>query len=345
MNDSQIAIVRDNRFLEHRTGPFHPERPVRLRAIYRLLDTEYSNRFAIITPEPAKMEYLSLVHSPQYIETVRQSMNRSFTSLAPDTPVSSKSYHAARLAVGGCIQALNLLLSNKFCVCLCLVRPPGHHSLPEKAGGYCIFNNLGITAKYAIQFHHLSRILIIDWDIHHGNGIQALFYEDSNVFYFSTHDITLYPNTGDFDEIGKGNGIGYTVNVPIPREFTDTDFYDIYRNLLESIIPSYCPELILVAAGFDGHYEDSQSLSQLTENVFMRLTQLLMILRSQKNIPILFALEGGYTPKALARCIRAVLTGILDNNCQLPKHSLISSESKKLIDKIRNLHSPYRVWT
>lgn len=161
---------------------------------------------------------------------------RTFTYLAPDTTVCSQSYLAAYLAVGGCIKGLHAMLSGRCHVCFALVRPPGHHAHPNRAGGFCVFNNLGIAARYAIRRHGITRILIIDWDIHHGDGIQELFYADKEVCYFSSHYMGWFPRTGHWEEAGTGEGEGYTINVPLPIDIRDLDMIYVYSSILDPLI-------------------------------------------------------------------------------------------------------------
>jgi acetoin utilization deacetylase AcuC-like enzyme len=172
----KVGIVRDDRYLLHQPGLVHPERPERLIRLYEMLDKEHFEALVPIQPDLATLEQLELIHAPNYVRKVLKTAERPFTDLAPDTPVSSESYLSAWLAVGGCIRGLQAVLSGRCDVCFALIRPPGHHALRSRAGGFCIFNNLAITARYAIKRQGFRRVLIVDWDIHHGNGIQELFY-------------------------------------------------------------------------------------------------------------------------------------------------------------------------
>ncbi len=341
----KVAIIRDARYQKHQTGNSHPEHPRRLASVYRMLDADFSKGLISVEPVPVPLEYLELVHTPAYIEKVLKTADHDFTSLAPDTPASSKSYLSAWLAVGGCMKGLDSLISGECDVCFALVRPPGHHALPDRAGGFCIFNNLGITARYATKQYRIRRILIIDWDIHHGNGIQQLFYNKKNVLYFSTHDMLLYPYTGDWDETGKDRGKGYTINIPLPREIKDAEFLYLYQKILDPVISQYCPELILVAAGFDAHHDDLIGRSQLTEKAFRWLTLLLLNLRARINHPpILFSLEGGYNPKSLTICVKEVLQALTEaeTNQEIPAEK--TQRVSKLVEKTYKIHSKYGVW-
>ena len=249
----RIGIVRDMRYLEHKPGLVHPESPSRLRSLYRMLDKDFADKVITIDPEPATLEQLELVHTPTYIKQILSTAGRDFTSLAPDTTVSANTYLAAWLAVGGCLKGLESVLSRDCRATFCMVRPPGHHALTDRAGGFCIFNNLGVAAKYALEHHGFKRILIMDWDIHHGNALQDLFYKDKRVLYLSTHYMGWYPHTGDWEETGEGDGLGYNVNLPVPKDMEDDDIIHIYREVLTPVVRRFRPQLIFVAAGFDAH--------------------------------------------------------------------------------------------
>ncbi len=213
----KVGIVRDPRCLEHKPGFSHPESPGRLRSLYRMIDKSFSTRVINIAAELATLEQLELVHTPAYVQQILSTAGKDIVTLAPDTSASANTYIAAWLAAGACIKALEVLISGECRVCFAMVRPPGHHALSDRAGGFCIFNNLGVAAKWAIQRCGFERVLIIDWDIHHGNALQELFYRDRRVLYLSTHYLGWYPHTGDWEETGDGEGKGYTVNIPVPK--------------------------------------------------------------------------------------------------------------------------------
>ena len=342
---ASICIVRDERYLEHKTGLVHPENPNRLKAIYSMLDRDFPSGLIEIRPEPATIEELELVHTPLYIEKVLKTAELEFTHLAPDTPASPRSYLAAWLAVGGCLRALEALMSGRCGAALALVRPPGHHALPDRALGFCILNNLGVTARYALETYGLRRILIVDWDIHHGNGLQQLFYGQKEVFYFSSHYPGGYPATGDWEETGQGPGLGYTVNVPVPKNLKDDDILHCYREVIGPIVRRYRPELILVAAGFDAHQKDPLSRTSLTELAFGRLTRLLMDLRAEVDgPPILMALEGGYDLGALVSSVREVLLALTAEEPRAETPPPFTPVGAEMAAKAGRIHAEYGVW-
>jgi acetoin utilization deacetylase AcuC-like enzyme len=341
----KVGIVRDQRFLDHKTGLVHPESPSRLRSIYRMLDKDFPEKFIEIPPEPATLEQLELIHTPGYIRQILNTAGRDFTTLAPDTPVSANSYLAAWLAAGGCIKALEALLENECRACFCMVRPPGHHALKDRAGGFCIFNNLGIAARYAVKYKGIKRILIIDWDIHHGNAIQDAFYSDNQVMYLSSHYIGWFPHTGDWEETGEGIGKGYNVNVPVPKEMEDDDVIHIYRDILTPIVRKFKPELIFVAAGFDAHQRDPLGRTRLSEKAYYWLTQMVLQLSdATRGAPLLFSLEGGYDLWALVHSIKEVLNVLTFEGRRERIPLLKSKKAAQIVDKVQKIHSKYGVW-
>jgi acetoin utilization deacetylase AcuC-like enzyme len=310
-----------------------------------MLDKEFPQGLTYIRPEPATLEQLELVHTPSYIRKILRTSERDFTNLAPDTTVCSDSYLAAWLAVGGCIKGLQALFSGRCDACFCLVRPPGHHALRDRAGGFCIFNNLGVAAKYAMELHGVRRILIVDWDIHHGNGLQDLFWETSEVLYLSSHYMGWYPHTGDWSEAGAGNGLGYTINLPVPKDIEDNDIVYLYWKVLGPVMKEFKPELILVAAGFDAHFRDPIGRTRLTERAFAWLTELLIELRDAvRSPPLLFALEGGYDLAALTTCVKDVLS-VLTFSGRRPRVPIsVTPKALELAEKAFETHQKYRIW-
>ncbi|MEW5914561.1 MAG: histone deacetylase [Thermodesulfobacteriota bacterium] len=339
----KIGIIRDQRFLRHLTGLSHPESPERLSTIYRLLDYDFPDSFPQLPAEPATLQQIEAVHQPGYVQMVLATARRRFTHLAADTTASTDTCLAAWLAAGACVQGVEALLAGEMDICLTLVRPPGHHALPERAAGFCIFNNLGIAARYALG-RGLQRILIVDWDLHHGNGLQELFYDQAEVFYFSSHHLPSFPRTGDWQETGRGAGLGYTLNLCLPAGFNDADILHLYRDALTPVVERYRPQLILVACGFDAHADDPLGNLALSAEGFAGLAALIMALGPQQSgVPVLLALEGGYNPTALADCLRRMLEAF--TGVQTRAWSAHSDLAAELVERARDLHRPYRVWT
>lgn len=301
-----VAYVSDNIYLQHDTGTGHPESPERLMSIQNAVA---SLQVALIRPEPlAASEALLLsVHTSAHIRTVQEASVNS-ASIDPDTHCSSGSYRAALKAAGAGIVALDGIRSAAFERVFCAVRPPGHHATPQKAMGFCLFNNIAIAAKYAQSIGY-DRVMIIDFDVHHGNGTQDTFYEDETVFYFSSHQAFAYPGTGAESERGVGKGVGYTSNHPVMPDSGDKELLEIYENDLPAAVEEFDPDIILVSAGYDLH--ESDPLAQLhvtTEGIRKIVRQIL----DSAEVPFVFFLEGGYEVGALARNVRITLEEMLE---------------------------------
>jgi len=343
--DISLGIVRHDVYLEHKTGLSHPEGPGRLGSLHQMLDQEFGGRFLGLEPAPATLEQIELVHSPAYVQLVLSTARRAFTNLTSDTPSSAHSCRAAWMAVGGCLQAVEALMTGQCAMCFAMVRPPGHHALPGQAGGFCIFNNLAIAARWARHAYGLKRILIIDWDVHHGNGIQDAFYGEREVFYLSSHYYQAYPHTGDWDDVGLGNGAGYTLNLCLPGDAGDDVVLHLYREILPQVVEGYDPQLIMVAAGFDAHKDDPLGNTQLTEMAFAGLGALVRRLGPRKGIPLLLSLEGGYNHQALTASVRQNLLAL--SQPDYGDEILAQADSfrgRALANKARHVHGPYGVW-
>jgi acetoin utilization deacetylase AcuC-like enzyme len=307
---NRTGIVRDETYIEHITDDYHPENPNRLRSIYAMLrQKDMEGLFTEIPPRIASREELEMIHLPSYVDLIASTAGQPARRLDPDTVASPKSYEAACLAVGGVLEAIEAVMQGKADNAFALVRPPGHHAERNRAMGFCIFNNIAIGAKYLMEAHGTERILIIDWDVHHGNGTQNAFYEDPRVLYFSTHRYGFfYPGTGAPAEVGSGKGEGFTVNVPMSPGSGDADYGNVFLHLLKPIALSYKPQLIFVSAGFDTYSHDPLGGMRMTENGYARLTNITMdIAQRTCGGKIIIALEGGYDLDGLATSVKAVL--------------------------------------
>ena len=311
----KTGIVQDTRYLSHVVGFDHPESPERLVAIYEMLALpDMADKFIQIPARPATIDELAMVHRRSYIDLVADTAGKSFTSFDPDTATSAESFTAALLAVGGLLNAIDSVISGGVDNAFALVRPPGHHAEDRGAMGFCLFNNVAIGALHAITKHHLQRVLIVDWDLHHGNGTQHSFYEDPRVLYFSTHQYPYYPGTGNLKENGRGAGLGYTINVPL-RTGADNGLYvDIFRKLLQPVALQFQPELILVSAGFDIYAEDPLGGMEVTTEGFAGLTRVLMnIADACCRGRLVMTLEGGYHIQGQAAAVKKVLQEMRDD--------------------------------
>ena len=311
---ARLAIVSDALFEAHDPGPGHPESPQRLRRIMDTLEKKgMFNRSTIVRPNSATMEQLSLIHSKPYIEFVLRHQGEEGVVLdSGDTRLSARSVEAAMLAGGAAITAVDLVFQHSFDKVFAAVRPPGHHARPEAAMGFCVFNTISLAAKYAQTSYGISKILIIDWDVHHGNGTQEIFYHSPHVFYLSLHQYPLFPMTGKSGETGAGAGKGFTLNIPLPPGQTDADYALALEQALRTVETRFRPELILVSAGFDAFYADSIAGMLLTEDGFYKLTELVArFARRYANGRIISFLEGGYHLQGLANSVHKHLQCLL----------------------------------
>ena len=309
-----VGLVYDPIYLEHDTGQ-HVEHAARLAAIIGLLeDSGTLSKLTTIPSHPASVEELSRVHSPEYISCVASVAQRGGGWLDADTVVSPASYDVARYAAGGAIAAVDAVMKGKVESAFALVRPPGHHALRWEAMGFCLFNNIAIAAQHAVSSYQLERILIVDFDVHHGNGTEEAFYHDPHVLYFSTHQSPHYPGTGHVNEIGAGPGEGFTVNVPLPAWCGDEEYLRVFDEVLAPAARRFGPQLIMVSAGYDSHWADLLSSMQLSVTGFSNMARVLKRLADELcGGRIVLTLEGGYNLEALALSVRATFDVLLGN--------------------------------
>ncbi len=309
----KTGIVRDNRFLDHFMGAGHPECPERLESIYRMLDQEMKDTFINVPVRKADESELLYVHSPRYIDDIASTRGQESTILDADTQTSAGSYKAALLAAGGLCEAVKMVGSGELDNAFALVRPPGHHAEKSRAMGFCLFNNAAVAAVYAKEKLGLERILIVDWDVHHGNGTQHSFDGDDSVLYFSTHQYPMFPGTGAYGETGRGSGTGYTVNIPLPTGYGDGDFISIFDQVLKPVTLEFKPDMILVSAGFDIHIKDPLGGMNVTPEGFAGITRFLMNLADECcGGKLVYTLEGGYSIEGQTESVKAVLEELAD---------------------------------
>jgi acetoin utilization deacetylase AcuC-like enzyme len=302
------GFVYDGVYLKHDTGAGHPERPERLTAIVEQLKQKgLLAKLVELKPAAAPVEWLTKVHTPAYVERVGRSCRAGAGYLdSADTPVSTNSYDVALLAAGGVLCAVDAVMEGRVENAFCAVRPPGHHALKERAMGFCLFNNVAIAARYIQHKHKLARVLIVDWDVHHGNGTQACFYDDPTVFYFSTHQSPFYPGTGSAEERGEGSGRGFTLNVPLPAGSEDAQYKQAFEEKLKPAAAAFKPDFVLVSAGFDAAKGDLLGGMKLTPAGYAQLTRIVKeIARQHCQGRLVSVLEGGYHLEALAASVEA----------------------------------------
>jgi acetoin utilization deacetylase AcuC-like enzyme len=345
---AKTGIIRHPLYLEHKTEILHLENPYRLQSIYSMLESkDFGGRLVDIPPRFATLDELLSVHAPYYIDRVLDTAEKPRVRFDPDTVTSPLTYKAAWMAVGGVLEAIEAVLTDKVRNAFALIRPPGHHALKDRAMGFCIFNNLAVGARVAMKSHGLERVLIVDWDLHHGNGIQSIFYDEPSVLYFSVHRFPYYPWTGAADEVGLDEGEGYTVNVPLHLGCTDSDYANIFKHLLHPIVQRFRPEIILVAAGFDTHHGDPLRSMSVTEAGFARMTDLLMTMAADVcEGRLVLALEGGYNSEALQDSVAAVLRELTDQS-MIPKKEMEDVEEAqykniaKTVESVKEIQRKY----
>jgi acetoin utilization deacetylase AcuC-like enzyme len=305
----KTAVLKDPLFLEHDPGYDHVESPERLVAIYRALaPPEEAAAFFFPECEPAGYADLTLNHTHEYIQRVAETAGKQFDVLDPDTHTSPRSYEAAVLAAGAVITALKLVAAGEADNAAALVRPPGHHAEADRARGFCLFNNIAIGARYGLKHLGMERILIFDWDLHHGNGTQHSFYDTDQVLYCSTHQYPHYPGTGSLRETGAGRGEGYTLNVPLPGGQGDQDFARIMNELVAPVSRLYRPDCLMVSAGYDTHVSDPLGSMAVTTAGFAYMTKVLVDLAAELcEGRLVLVLEGGYNLQGLAEGVLASL--------------------------------------
>jgi acetoin utilization deacetylase AcuC-like enzyme len=292
----KTAIFRDSLFLDHDPGFDHPESPQRLKVINEVLDKK-EIKDCFIYPEffPAPHKIIGLNHDTALMNRVAETAGKIFDALDPDTKTSPDSYAAAILAVGALATGVDLLLKGEIDNGFAFVRPPGHHAEKNRSMGFCLFNNVAVAAHYAISNCGLKRVMIVDWDLHHGNGTQNSFYDTDKVLYASTHQFPYYPGTGDVNETGKGIGEGYTVNIPLPGYQGDVDYATIFNDIIVPLGKEYQPELILVSCGFDIYKDDPLGAMEVTADGFSYMTRCMVQLAEEVcGGKLLVTLEGGY---------------------------------------------------
>ncbi len=340
---ASTGILRDNRYMDHVADHYHPESNQRLEVIYKMLEEEdMRGKFAEIKPRPATSEELELIHTTRYIQLVASTAARRYTMLDPDTYACSKSYETARLAAGGTLEVVDKVMGGEVENAFALIRPPGHHAEADRAMGFCLFNNVAIAAAYALKKYRLKKAVIIDWDLHHGNGTQHSFYDRADVLYFSTHQFPYYPGTGNFSEIGNGPGRGFTVNVPLNAGPGDEEFQKIFEEILKPIVLEYRPDIVFVSAGFDIYYQDPLGGMQVTPRGFANLTRIIREMSRQVcQNRLIFVLEGGYHLEGLHDSVREVLRALRGDEQEdgdQRKSQDLDQGIGLVIKKVRELH-------
>src|SRR6266568_4847278 len=351
------ALIYDPIFLEHITPHNHPERPQRLKRAMEVLQAlNWLERDGLVqmTPRASTEDELAAVHDRAYIQYVAAAAQkvadeqlqggRPTLYFAPDTYISACSYEAAIKAAGAPLTAIDAIMKGEIDNAYCLVRPPGHHALPDDAMGFCLFNNVAVAARYAIDHYGLERVMIIDYDVHHGNGTQDIFYTDPRVLYFSTHQAPFYPGTGLSEERGEGAGLGTTINVPLPATTGYETYEPVFRQVMAPAADRFNPQLILVSAGFDAHWADPLGGMNLSTAGFAQLTGIIIELAQFLcDGRLVMVQEGGYNLDAMAACVATCVNWLLGDDAAVDSlgpapHTPFRINTDVLIAELRRIH-------
>jgi acetoin utilization deacetylase AcuC-like enzyme len=340
----KTAVVVDPDYLKHEPGELHPERPERIQVLLDYADKLDGERFQILPPKAAARADIESCHGADYISLVESTSRLNQYALDGDTVTCRDSFGVGLLAVGGLLRLLDCIAAQEARNGFALVRPPGHHALRDQAMGFCLFNTIAIGAEHLKRTMDAKRVLIVDWDVHHGNGTQDAFYDDPSVLFISTHQYPYYPGTGAVEETGIKEGEGYTINVPLPAGCADAEYLRVFHDVVMPAAKKFAPEWILVSAGFDAHRRDPLGGMGVTEDGFAEMAQRLLQLADEyAGGKIAFLLEGGYDLAALRNSVAAVL--------QTMQHQTPFRESgkpgggdriKSLIHQIEQVREKYR---
>ena len=337
----KTAVVEDKRFLGHRGPAGHPERPERISAVGGAIDarSEALTRFA---PRAATPDEILRVHSREHFDQIAEASGRAPTQIDPDTYIAADSLEVALLAAGGSTELALRVARGELDSGLAAVRPPGHHAESDRAMGFCLFNNVAIAARALQKEESVDRIMILDWDVHHGNGTQHCFESDPSVLYASTHQFPFYPGTGAIGETGVGRGEGFTFNVPLPAGCGDREYVGVMECLIAPAARSFRPEMILISCGFDAHRDDPLAAMNVTREGYRDIGAIARALADDLcEGRILFVLEGGYAASGLEDGVNAVLDVIAgEDSPELPKSASISTGSvlDAVVEQVSRAH-------
>ena len=337
-------VVIDQGYLKHLPGESHPERPERIQALLNLAGALDKQMFELASPRAATRADVEYTHGADHVRLVESTSKHNRYALDGDTITCRDSFGVALLAVGGFLTLLDAIASKQSSNGFALVRPPGHHALRDHAMGFCLFNTMAIGAEYLKRVYGAKKILIMDWDVHHGNGTQAAFYDDPTVLFISTHQFPFYPGSGAVDEIGVGAGEGFTLNIPLPAGCTDAEYLQVFQDIVVPAAEKFQPDWILVSAGFDPHRRDPLGGMNVTEEGFGAMAGLLLALANRfAGGRIAFLLEGGYDLAGLRDSVAAVLAAM---QAQVPPPAghlpLAESRIEPVIRRILQVHEKYQ---
>jgi len=339
----KTGIVLDACFMDHKTALGCPECPARLQGLFPVvLESSLRDHLILIPSTPVTVSELRRVHSAHYLDKIKSTEGARCIMLDEDTCASADSYRTAMIAAGGVCRAVDAVCDGTVHNAFALVRPPGHHAERNASMGFCLYNNIAVAARHAQKIRGLDRVLIVDWDLHHGNGTQHCFEDDPTVLFFSTHLKWTFPGSGGFSEKGKAVGVGFSVNVPLQRGFGDAEYIAVYEKLLVPIASAFRPSIILVSAGFDIHRDDPMGAMNLTEDGFAGLAGIMLRTAAETcGGKLVMVLEGGYNPSALEKSVREVLrelTGLRRTDTQRLFQSANTARVNDVLRRVIKAH-------
>jgi acetoin utilization deacetylase AcuC-like enzyme len=338
-----FAIISSERFRDHTTPPGHPERPQRAEVMHAVAEWWRGSGGTVLQPRPATRDELLRVHDPRYLDLIAGTTGRA-TSLDPDTFTSPESHDVALLAAGATLTAIDRMLtrSPELSRAFALVRPPGHHAERGRAMGFCLYNNVAVAAAHALH-RGAGRVAVVDYDVHHGNGTQWMFYEDPRVLYVSTHQYPFYPGTGAAEDVGRGKGLGFTLNVPLEAGAMDADYLAVFRRVVVPVLDQFKPELILVSAGFDAHERDPLAGMRMTTEGYGALTAELCAVSDRCcQGRLVLVTEGGYDLSALTGCLELTVAIAAGRRPPLPPmETQPGRHAATAIAAVRAAQAPY----
>ncbi len=337
----KIAIIEDFRFRDHRSPAGHPERPDRLAAVSAAV-SDWGKHLTHLTPRPATPDEILRVHGRSHYDAVAAAARRAPTQLDADTFVSIESFEVAQLAAGAAVDLTGRIARGEVSTGLAAVRPPGHHAESNRAMGFCLFNNIAIAARALQHDHDVDRILIVDWDVHHGNGTQHFFEADPSVLFASIHQFPFYPGTGDATESGVDAGEGFTLNIPLPAGCGDAEYLGVFQRLIAPAARAFAPEMILVSCGFDAHRDDPMGAMAVTGKGFGEMTAIVRSLADDLcEGRLAFVLEGGYAATGLREGTSAVFDALVADTspATAPAASIDpGSVVERVVDRVLDVH-------
>jgi len=337
----RISVIDDARYREHVAPPGHPESPERLAIVAEAL-AGFETRTEAVAPRMAEPAEILRIHGADLLRKVEKASKLAPAQLDPDTYVSPRSFEIAQLAAGGTVELARRVAGGEAACGFAAVRPPGHHAEADRAMGFCLFNNIAIAARALQAEDGLGKLLLLDWDVHHGNGTQHSFEDDPSVLYVSTHQFPYYPGTGAVTEAGVGRGLGFTLNIAMPPGCGDEEYTGVLRRLLVPAARQFRPEMILVSCGFDAHHDDPLASMEVSADGFLAMTRIVRALADDLcSSRVLFVLEGGYAASSLREGTQSVLQGMLETPPRpLPAAPQVAAGSRlrAILDRVIAVH-------